>query len=414
MRRSLAYSLWVVAIAALVAGIWIGLTAGWVERDSGTAFITPFIVLAYGTVGLMLVRKVPRNTIGWVFLTGALLLGLWIVATSYYDGALRNDWPGIGYVDMFQQAIYFPAILSLVALPLLLFPDGRAPSPRWRWVWLPILTLSSMVIVNASLVTDHVYEEEDTRGVSSEYLIEVDDELMVRIENPLGGFETITRAIDSTPGDLLFVTMIGGSFLGPVASMVYRFRRSTGVERLQIKWLAYSATIAAVGLSILYIGGLFVSGPQPPVVLTVPALLAVLGIPITAGLAIVRYRLYDIDRLISRTLAYGLVIALLAGVYALGVFVLGTLLPGEDGVTVALSTLAVAGLFNPLRRRIHNAVGRRFFREQYDARAVVDQFSDRLRDEVDMGSLEDKLLEVVDTTVHPVSAALWIRDTDED
>lgn len=412
MSRPLAYSLWVAAIAALAAGVWIGLTGGWVENDS-SAFVVPFIVVAYGTVGLMLVRKVPNNTIGWVFLIGALLLGLWIAAISYYDGALRNDWPGVGYVYMFHQAIYFPAILSLVALPLLLFPDGRAPSPRWRWVWLPILTFSILGIVFNFFATEHVFDV-DTPGVSSEYLIEVDNEPMVRIENPLGGSETITRAFESDPAFLLFVTMIAASLLGPVASMVYRFRRSTGVERLQIKWLAYSATIAAVGLSIVYIGGAFLSGPQPPVVLTVPALLGVLGIPITAGLAIVRYRLYDIDRLISRTLTYGLVIALLAGVYVLGVFVLGTMLPGEDGVTVALSTLAVAALFNPLRRRVHNAIDRRFHREHYDAQAVVDEFSDRLRNEIDMGSLEDELLEVVDTTVQPVSAALWIRDTDED
>lgn len=188
------------------------------------------------------------------------------------------------------------------------------------------------------------------------------------------------------------------------------------MERLQVKWLAYSAAIAAVGLSIIYIAEEVGSGPPPVVltVVTVPALLGVLGIPITTGVAIVRYRLYDIDRLISRTLTYGLVIALLAGVYVLGVFVLGTMLPGEDGVSVALSTLAVAALFNPLRRRVHNAIDRRFNREHYDAQAVVDELSDSLRDEVDMASLEDELLEVVDTTVQPVSAALWIRDTDED
>lgn len=415
MRRPLAYSLWVAAIATLVAGVWIGLSGGWVEAD-GSAFVVVFIVLAYGTVGLMLVRKVPTNTIGWVFLTGALLLGFWIVGISYFDGALRNDWPGVEYAFIFQQTIYFPAILSLVALPLLLFPDGRAPSPRWRWVWLPILTLASMAVISNLSVPEQRDATQDIRGVSSEYLIEVDGEQVVRIENPFGGSETIKQAIDSDPGGLIYVAVVGGSLLGPVASMVYRFRRSTGVERLQIKWLAYSAAIAAGGLSIRYIAEGVISSPPPVVltVVTVPALLGILGIPITAGMAIVRYRLYDIDRLISRTLVYGLVIALLVGVYVLGVFVLGTMLPGEDGVTVALSTLAVAALFNPLRRRAQAAIDRRFYREHYDAQAVVDEFSDRLRDEVDMASLEDELLEVVDTTVQPVSAVLWIRDTDGD
>lgn len=413
IRRTLAYSTWILAVAVSIAAVGIAV-AGWIDSDGLLlAILVPCIPLAYGTVGLMLVRKAPHNTMGWVFLIGALLIGLWALGISYFDAALRSDWPGAGYANLFTQAIYMPAILSLVVVPLLLFPNGRAPSPGWRWVWFPILVISVMSLVQASLSTEYRDDEAVTDGVQPRYLLDEDGEDLIRVENPLGGSEGFTEAMESDASRGAFAVMLALAFAGSVSSMAYRFRRSRGVERLQIKWLGYSASVAGLGLGILYIVEQIWS-VRPPTLAILVALLGVFGIPITTGLAIVRYRLYDIDRLISRTITYGFLIATLGAIYVGGVTVLGIVVPGESGLAISLATLTVATLFNPLRRRIHRAIDRRFFRARYDARAVVDEFSDRLQDNADLESLEDEVMEVVDTTLQPVSAALWVRNLEEE
>jgi hypothetical protein len=194
--------------------------------------------------------------------------------------------------------------------------------------------------------------------------------------------------------------------VGSAASILVRFRRARGLERQQLKWLAYAVVVATVALLLAsreWAGW---------AVAEVVALFAVGFIPVAIGVAILRYRLFDIDRLISRTLVYGLLTALLAGVYVTGVFVAGRLLDpahGRSELAVAGSTLAVAALFQPARRRIQRLVDRRFNRSRYDAVRTVEAFRGRLWEEIDLDSLSAELLAVVDQTMQPTTAALWLR-----
>jgi hypothetical protein len=193
------------------------------------------------------------------------------------------------------------------------------------------------------------------------------------------------------------------------ASLVVRFRRARGVERQQLKWLLYAVVIAILGVPLLSL----VPSRTPELAADLASVLLIALIPVAVGLAILRYRLYDIDRLINRTLVYGLLTALLAGVYALVVLVLGQLFGGVGGDpptwAVAGATLAVAALFQPARRRIQAVVDRRFNRRKYDAARTVEAFSARLRDEVDLDALSAELLAVVDQTIQPTRASLWLR-----
>jgi hypothetical protein len=274
--------------------------------------------------------------------------------------------------------------IPLLSFGLLLFPDGHLPSPRWRPVaWLAGATLAMFVFGTAF----HT--------------------------GPLANHPTITNPLAIDAAEPLFgVLQPLSAVCFPVvlvcsaASIVVRFRRARGLERQQLKWLAYAVAVFAVVVALAsweWAGW---------AVAQVASLLAFGFIPLAIGIAILRYRLYEIDRLISRTLVYGLLTALLAGVYATGVFVVGRLLDpaqGRSGLAVAASTLAVAALFQPLRRRIQNLVDRRFNRSRYDAARTVEAFSGRLREEIDLDSLSAELLTVVDQTMQPTQASLWLR-----
>jgi hypothetical protein len=194
-----------------------------------------------------------------------------------------------------------------------------------------------------------------------------------------------------------------------VVSMVLRLRRASGVQRQQLKWLAYAAVLLASYylLAFLYTRGTIRS--VPPVIDTAVSGLGLVVVPAAIGVAVLRYRLYDIDRLINRTLVYGLLTLLLGGGYAAVALVLGQLAGQDSSLAVAGATLAVAALFQPARRRVQAVVDRRFNRRRYDAARTVEAFSARLRDEVDLDTLSAELLAVVDQTVQPTRAALWLR-----
>jgi hypothetical protein len=258
---------------------------------------------------------------------------------------------------------------------LLVFPDGRLPSPRWRWAaWLAGAGVAVMTLgMVASTLGDPV------RIALSE-------------EEP-GGL----------PGLVLDVSVIAAaaSFLAALVSLAQRWRRARGNEREQLKWVAFAAGLALVANIVLQIFQLPGLG-----------LVGVVLVPVGAAVAILRYRLYDIDRIISRTLGYGLLTALLGLVYVAGVFVSGRLLnPGgkPSGLAVAASTLAVAALFQPARRRVQAAVDRRFNRARYDAARTVAAFSARLRDQIDLDTLSTELLAVVDQTMEPTQVSFWLR-----
>ncbi len=391
-RKLIAFTCWVATLMLMVTSLIIAVRGG-VAEDGPAVFL--LIVLCFATVGLMLIMKVPDNRMGWIFSLGGLLAAIWMITQTYYETARVNGWPGVGYAVWLSQAVYFPMILCLVALPLLLFPDGEVPSRGWRWVWWVVSTMAVSAVVLITIQPEHTEE--------------VAGEIVYRVDNPLG-IEGAAGFLESTAMTVFAGTLLALSLLAPAAAMVYRFRRSKAVERLQLKWLAFSATLAGVGLAGLYIAQLWVSEPSPWLdLLTTVALAGVLGIPVTAGVAITRYHLYDVDRLISRTISYGLLAFLLGAVYFLGVFLLGGLaFKGE--IQIAVSTLVVAALFNPMRRRLHDLLDRRFSRSAYSPPEVIDGFSLLIRDELDVNTLVGDLLGVVDDTVAPAQRAIWIRE----
>jgi hypothetical protein len=372
---------WVVSVVALLV---LSIANGSFQRQPLANTVGLLLAFAaFMGVGALIVAHRPGNAIGWVFSAIALLAMTGALAEEYAGYAVRTHpglLPGGVLAGWYADWAWYPTVaLALVFTPLL-FPDGHPPSPPWRLVgWLTAAATALFVVL-----------------ASVEPTIELDDGH--RVDNPIG------VAGAPNPENSFLNTALGVLILAAVISLVVRFRRSRGEERLQLKWFTY----ACAALPVLLFGDLL---PD-----TAGNVLFAVGItipPVAAGIAILRYRLYDIDRLINRTLVYGLLTALLAGVYAGLVVLLGRLF-GELGGrppswAVAGATLAVATLFQPARRRIQAVVDRRFNRARYDAARTVERFSGRLRDQVDLDTLASELLTVVDQTVQPTRASLWLR-----
>ena len=325
---------------------------------------------AFMGVGALVVANRPGNAIGWVFSAIALLAVTGALAEEYAARARPGSLPGGVLAGWYAGWAWYPTVVLTLVFTPLLFPDGRPPSPRWRLVaWLAGAGTALFVALAAVQTT-----------------IELDDGHVVA--NPIG----VAGVWD--PEDSFLDISLGLLVVAAVASLVVRFRRSRGEERVQLKWFTYAAAL----LPVILVGDYL-----PDAVSSV----------LFAGIAVLRYRLYEIDRLINRTLVYGLVTVLLAGVYAGLVLVGGQLSGGvaEDPPSwvVAGATLAVAALFQPARRRVQQAVDRRFNRRRYDAARTVEAYSSRLRQEVDLDTLSAELLAVVDQTMQPTVAALWLR-----
>jgi hypothetical protein len=347
--------------------------------------------IAFSLVGAVVASRRPRHRLGWIFCIVGLSQGLVTFTNEYAVYALwtaPGSLPGgpfMAWLTTWDWAGSAPVLLTFVPL---LFPDGRLPSRRWR----PVAWLSAVPI--ALLCGPIAILYWPLRGPA---LVEPGD-----FSQP-------------TPGALAVLYSMVGSLmllcgLACALALLLRFRRAHGVERQQLKWFVFAAAVTLIawwGLDQLGAHGvqLGLAG-----VLLVPVAAA---IPVAAGIAIVRYRLYDIDRLINRTLVYSLLTALLAVVYTGLVLVLGQLFGGigaqPPSWAVAGATLAVAALFQPARRRIQGLVDRRFNRRNYDAAKTVEAFSARLRDEVDLDALAAELLAVADQTMQPTTASLWLR-----
>jgi hypothetical protein len=273
-----------------------------------------------------------------------------------------------------------------LALLLMVFPTGRLPSRRWR----PVAWAAGAVFVLAAL-SSPLLPGSPADGLRP---------------NPIAipALEGVLRLAYATANAVLF-----GVILAALVSLVVRFRRATGVERQQLKWFAYGTALL---LLLPVAGAVGARLGDTAGELLVAAIVSAL--PVAIGIAVLRYRLYDIDRLVNRTVVYGLLTVLLAGVYAGLVFALSQLLNPADqqsALAVAASTLVVAALFQPARRRIQGLVDRRFNRRRYDAARTVAAFSTRLRDQIELDTLSTELLAVVDQTVQPVQLSLWLRPT---
>ena len=335
------------------------------------------------TVGAVVASRRPRHPVGWLLLAFGLSLTAAGVTLAFTNYGVAHAAPAPGLVARYVPATIVTA-MACNAFTLLLTPTGRLPSPGWRW-WAGITAVTPVVVLGVVTLSPRP-----------------GDRLIEAVDSPLD-----LRALD---GGLLFAyqaafAVIIIAFVGAAGSLVGRFRRARGVERQQLRWVALAtvliAMLAVVNLAALALGAYalapLVGGLNPPILSA--------GI----GAAILRYRLYDLDRIISRTLAYGLLTLLLGGGYALVVLGLGQLLGRDSSLVVAAATLAVAALFQPARRGIQSIVDRRFNRRRHDAAQTIATFSTRLRDQVDLTTLTGELLAVVDQTMQPTQASLWLR-----
>jgi hypothetical protein len=350
--------------------------------------------MAFLTVGTVIVARRPKNVIGWLCCAIGAAVSFSGFGSSDAARSIAADpdrIPGAPVLHLLGQVLFLVPMLGLLPLLVLVFPTGRLPSRRWR----PVLWI---VAVGLALYVISVLLKPGPAG----------DGLPA---NPLG-----IEAADRILGPIAAVSgLLFAVFLVLVlASLVTRFRRAEGDERQQLKWLVYGVILLA--LLIPTAGRVVEQVPSP---FAGPVFAAVMFsiIPVAIGLAVLKYRLYDIDRIISRTLAYALLTALLAGLYTVVVLVLGQLFGGiterPPSWAVAGATLAVASVFQPARRRIQHVVDRRFNRRKYDAARTVEAFSARLRNQVDLDTLSAELLSVVGQTMQPTTASLWLQPSNQ-
>jgi hypothetical protein len=352
----------------------------------GSGPIVP-VVVVYAAVGFVVARRQPGNPIGWILITWIVVFLLSGVAGGYAALYYRFGHHGLPLapVAVVLGPLWAPALL-LFPVVILLFPDGRLAARRWRWV------LRAYVVAGA-LASAAVFAPPVTAVARHDVRIDAAGNL-ISIGRPHSGLLAV-----AAPLGLGLILVIVLSF---VAHQVFSWRRATGERRQQLKWLATGAAVtlvvvaASLGFSSTSVVGEILG-------------IGLAALPVGIGVGILKYRLYEIDRIISRTLAYAIVTGLLVGVYA-GLVLLATqVLRFHSSVAVAMSTLAAATLFNPLRRRVQHAVDRRFNRARYDADQTVTAFAARLKDAIDLDSVRDDLAAVVENALEPAHVSVWIR-----
>jgi hypothetical protein len=349
---------------------------------------------ALGVVGFVVASRKPRNPLGWIMLASAAVSSLSQDASFYMvaDYRLRHGGLPLGWVAVLAQPGWAVSIV-LTGLAVLLFPDGRPPSPRWRWVLWLYLAAATLYLVGVLVASVGAIAGHDIR-------VDASGNLLV-LSHPTGSsaWWGVVEAV--------FLPVLALCWLGSVVAQVASYRRSSGVRRQQLKWLLAGSVTALIGIPLTtFLSGL---GGLPGLAGGIMGAVALLAIPVCMGVAILRYRLFDIDRIVSRTLAYAIVTGLLVGVYA-GIVLLATReVSINEPVAVAGSTLAVAALFNPLRRRVQRAVDRRFNRARYDADRIVAAFAARLRDPASLDSVQEALASTVQNALEPTYLSVWLR-----
>ena len=393
----LAWSLATLSLALLLGGLSMSYAAvssapellsdgGW---DPLSVVITLATVLTFSVVGAVVASRHPRNTIGWLFSGTGLMVGLGAITGGYAELWLASNYGAKMLAEAsawFSSWSYIPLVLVPPSLLLLLFPNGRLTSPRWRPVaWWAVLGIVGSIA-----------------GVALE-------------PGPLEDFPQIVNpyGVDSPVLEVVGIAgavVVAGSMIASAVSLLVRMRRAGDRERQQIKWLAYGG---AVMVGTIFVGGV-ISIWSTYVSIAIVAI-ALLGLPILTGVAIVKHRLYDVDLVINRTLVYGTLTVMLAIVYFGGVATTQAIfrvLTGQERLpqlAVVASTLAIAALFDPLRRRVQRFIDRRFYRRKYDARETLEAFSSRLRNETDLDALNADLLELVRETMQPAHVSMWLR-----
>ena len=355
------------------------------NRANGEGIEVALSAAVFTLVGVLILYRTDGNRIGWVMAAiGLSLFVSGVAASADEESAIALAVGGALWLSWFV----------LLGLLVYWFPTGRPVTPRWRFLgWLAV----PMALIAASYVVAETMCVEVAPG----------GDCQVWVDNPIG----ITGVPDpefgdfSTVGYMVLIVFIVIS----TASLVVRFVRSRGVERLQMKWFAFA--VVSLILATLAQETLADLTPIPMLAWDLLWGMAVLAVPVAIGLSVLRYRLYEIDRIVSRTVTYLLVVGLLGLVFFGAVTLITSFLSAESDLAVAASTLAVAALFNPVRRRVQVWIDRRFNRARYDAQLVVDSFAESLQDRVDPVDVSDGWREVVAQTMQPATLAVWVRET---
>jgi hypothetical protein len=386
----LAWIMWALSIVLTVLSLWLLIRN--LSHPNVPVYLywaeDTLLAVGYSTVGAVAASHRPGNPVGWVLCSIGLSWGAAHFTSEYATYALLSapgTLPAAEVAAWIYSWVWVPGLGFIVFLPLL-FPSGRLPSPRWRpFAWFSVLLVVAGTVMAAFSPGPGV-------GLS--------------IPNPFGmeSLPNLNEQLQALMFALIFVA---------AASLVARLHHARGVERQQIKWVAYAGALAggaslptytileAAGLRWLHLVGYL------------PALVGIVGVPTAVGIAITRYRLYGIDILINRTLVYGTLTAMLVAVYFGGIVVMQqffVLLTGEQStLAVVASTLLIAALFTPLRRGIQSFLDKRFYRSKYDAAKTLEAFSVKLKDETDLDTLSENLTSIVRETMQPAHVSLWLR-----
>jgi hypothetical protein len=393
LAARLAWSSAVASLALMSLGNSLSLVAGSLTwSESGLYEVLPSaFLLAYSVIGALVASRHPRNPVGWTLCGLSLYAGLIALAEGYAEYFLAGEGGSRGWGEAaawFANWSWAPFVLVPPTLLLLYFPDGRLPSRRWRLVpWcagLGITLFTFSVAVEPRSLQDYP-------SVVNPY----------SIEGPV-----FRLVIDLVSAPLVLV-----GILASAASVVVRFRRATSVERQQIKWFTFAGCLLVAAIIVGSVISYWSEDAANALILV-----GLLGLPVALGAAILRYRLYDIDVVINRTLVYVTLTATLALVYFGSVVLLQrafVFLTGEGSqLTVVVSTLTIAALFVPLKRRLQNLIDRRLYRRKYDAQKTLSAFSEKLREETDLEALNAELLTVIRETMQPEHVSLWLRETE--
>jgi hypothetical protein len=418
-RRAVAWLAWSLAgltLVTAVASVALEILTPAAQEEASSSFVlsrtvidllvgVPF--LAFPLVGALIASRRPHNPIGWILLADGLL---WMLIDTFdyysvYGMAQPGSLPFPVAIAALNNWLWVPTVGLLGTYLLLLFPDGELPSKRWR----PLAWLSGVVIVMLSITG--LFAAEPLQNLEG-------------VQNPFGlEGQPWVAAVGWVVLPLLPLCMLASA-----VSLVLRYRRSSGEVRQQIKWIAFAASF----MGVLYLGIIgagtviwVVSGPQTPITLGERSLWGALlenvmvmsfaGVPVAMGFAVLKYRLYEIDLIINRTLVYGVLTATLVAVYfgsvatTQAIFRALTDQQQQPQLAIVVSTLVIAALFTPLRRRIQGFIDRRFYRSKYDAKKTLETFSAKLRDEMDLDALSDDLTSVVRETMQPAHVSLWLR-----
>ncbi len=384
--RALAWTLAGVAALGFAVLVFLNIRRDGLNDFGNSVFTGVLLILTFVGLGTLLALRQPANPIGWLLTAGGLTwlaseLAVVIARYALVDGHTTVA----GRLGASFDANVWPlGIVCSVGLPLLLFPAGRTRSPRWRWVLVAMVTGCALALLASALSPSPIESSVDPRKT---------------LVNPWGveQLATITAFAGGLGVLILMVTMVTA-----VVGIIVHFVTAKGTERQQLRWVLTGAVLAIAGILSVFVG--------PSGVTDITVIVGLGCLPASFAVAVLRYRLYDLDRIVSRTVSYATVTGLLIATYVGLVTGVSRLLPDNSkSLAVAASTLAVAALLQPLLRRVQAVVDRRFNRSRYDSARLVEAFTVRLREQVDLVALETDLLGVVHQTMQPTSARLWLR-----